>query len=296
MTTLTIFANFYINDEERLLRMKDSFVSFKDIHAEKWVVNIRGRFKEEAMFFLKKYLNEKLISYSLESKKGWFHDTKQMLKDIESDYVFLWLEDHINMIDVRKYQEILDEMEQCNSEYLHYSFFRSEDFGTPSEIYKNIEKTELKNTYTFVLDKEKNRLVRGSYVISILGFFSKELFKKIITRPPLLRWYPKQTPLDFEKGDGEPDWLPLNYAISKYELFACIDDGDSSLQARGLYPKRVIRPNHKPIVVQDAEWRIFFRTKIKKYIPALLYEKTIRRIVIFFRRLKRHLELVSKGM
>ena len=41
--SLTVFSNFRINDEERLIRLKDSFYSFKDICAEKWVINIRGK-------------------------------------------------------------------------------------------------------------------------------------------------------------------------------------------------------------------------------------------------------------
>ena len=49
--SLTIFANFRIDNEERYLRMQDSFLSFKDISAEKWVVNVRGPYKERALIF-----------------------------------------------------------------------------------------------------------------------------------------------------------------------------------------------------------------------------------------------------
>ncbi|WP_157834490.1 hypothetical protein [Candidatus Ruthturnera calyptogenae] len=49
--TLTIFANFRINNEERYQRMKDSFESFKDIKAQKWVINVRGSYKLKTIFF-----------------------------------------------------------------------------------------------------------------------------------------------------------------------------------------------------------------------------------------------------
>ena len=63
--SLTIFANFKIDNEERYLRMKDSFISFKDISAEKWVINIRGSYKSDTFDFLKKHLGEKLYHYDL---------------------------------------------------------------------------------------------------------------------------------------------------------------------------------------------------------------------------------------
>ena len=58
MTTLNIFANFFIDTPERFLRMKDSFVSFEDVRANKWVINIRGRFADQAGRFLKEKLGE----------------------------------------------------------------------------------------------------------------------------------------------------------------------------------------------------------------------------------------------
>ena len=54
-TSLVIFANFRIDNKERYLRMQDSFFSFKDISAEKWVIIIRGSYKEQTMNFLQEH-------------------------------------------------------------------------------------------------------------------------------------------------------------------------------------------------------------------------------------------------
>ena len=54
-TSLVVFANFRIDNEERYLRLKDSFFSFKDISAEKWVINIRGSYKEQTKNFLQEH-------------------------------------------------------------------------------------------------------------------------------------------------------------------------------------------------------------------------------------------------
>ena len=97
MGLLSVFANFRIDSKERLLRMRDSFDSFCDEDVDKWVVNIRGPLKEEAGEFLRNRLGEKLELFELESKKGWFHDSRKMLNKINSDYVFFWIEDHLNI-------------------------------------------------------------------------------------------------------------------------------------------------------------------------------------------------------
>ena len=93
--TLTIFANFRLDSEERFLRMKDSFLSFKDIDAERWIINIRGRHKVEAGRFLEAQLGSRLALYQLESPEGWFHDSRIMAATIETEYVFFWVEDHL---------------------------------------------------------------------------------------------------------------------------------------------------------------------------------------------------------
>ena len=49
---LTVFANFSIDNNERFLRLKDSFSSFCDILPDEWVVNVRGSKRNEVAEFL----------------------------------------------------------------------------------------------------------------------------------------------------------------------------------------------------------------------------------------------------
>ena len=63
--TLAIFANFFIDNQERLQRMKDSFYSFKEANLNQWVINIRGSLKSQAGEFLKKEIGEKLQLFYL---------------------------------------------------------------------------------------------------------------------------------------------------------------------------------------------------------------------------------------
>ena len=43
--TLAVFANFRIDSNERLKRMKDSYFSFENSRINQWIINIRGKYK-----------------------------------------------------------------------------------------------------------------------------------------------------------------------------------------------------------------------------------------------------------
>lgn len=302
MATLTIFANFCIDDEERFLRMKDSFRSIENIEAQKWVVNVRGKYKNNTLSFLHENLGDKLISYSLESKQGWFHDTRQMLAAINTNYVFFWVEDHINLIDVSTYIKILNEMKDNNTEYMCYSWWL---FGKLREPYQAIEKTELEHISTFVFDRAARKKMnpRRTYIISMTGFFSVDLFKRIVNADVFFRTLPKLTPFNFEKTQCDTKWLPINYAIPKYELFASIDDNHGeagySLQARELYPLRVQRTKDmwkkERKINPDTTLKLFYRAHVKKYVPHNIH--TIKnQIGKFARRFKSYIYLTMRGM
>jgi len=78
--SLAIFANFFIDNEERFLRMKDSFKSFKEIQPNEWIINIRGKYKFQAGQFLQTELGNKLNLSHLNSGFGWFYDSKKILE------------------------------------------------------------------------------------------------------------------------------------------------------------------------------------------------------------------------
>jgi hypothetical protein len=243
MTSLSIFANFRIDSEERLQRMKDSFMSFKDINPSKWIINARGDYKKQAMDFLSDHLGSRLISFELESEHGWFHDSRIMLREIESDFVFYWIEDHINLVtDYSLYAGIIDDMKTAKIEFLPYSFFWT------TKRYELIETKEMTHFLWLDLNIANFQLLQKkapfAYIIFCVGIFSKELFQRIILDDDdrqAIKW-PKETPFNFEKSSRDIHWLPIRIGLPKFELFASIDDDSvapgSSLISRGLYDAR----------------------------------------------------------
>ena len=246
--SLIIFANFRIDNEERYLRMQDSFLSFKDISAKRWVINVRGSYKDRASIFLKKHLKDKLCLYQLESKKGWFSDTRKMLKNIDSDFVLFWVEDHINMVDVKVYNKILYEMKENSCHQLTYTWWYSEY----KDVYEPIKTSESSCLDYFDINFKSIKKIEANegryiYGISCTGIFSFDFFENIIKsdHPKLKRW-PKATPFDFEKRSTDIEFMDFKYALPKFELFASIDDNNRSkskycLIDRGLYENRISR-------------------------------------------------------
>jgi len=252
MTSLTIFANFRIDSEERLIRMQDSFHSFCEADIEMWVVNIRGQLKNEAAEFLKKNLGGRLKLFELESKNGWFHDSRQMLHEINSEYVFYWIEDHLCLAGVDYFNQVVSEMKILDAEYLLYSWFHQGEALKSYSCLPSVDgKTIIKVDYDAKMHRQrigilnKNKLF-PTYIISCTAIFNVKLFKKVVaTNDPIFKRYPKDSPFDFEKSQRYTHWLPIRVAQTKLEFFAPIDDDQGrvgySLIARGLYPSRVLR-------------------------------------------------------
>ena len=120
--SLAVFSNFFIDNEERYQRMKDSFYSFKDFNPNEWVINIRGKLKNEAGQFLKKEIGDKLNLFYLKNIRGWAHDSRILVKNIKSDFIFFWIEDHILISSIEDFKNCVREMKKFQADQLLYSF------------------------------------------------------------------------------------------------------------------------------------------------------------------------------
>lgn len=252
--SLCIFANFFIDNEERCQRMKDSFNSFRSIHPDEWIINIRGRLKLEAGSFLRDALNEHLNVYYLDSK-NWFRDSQEIVKHSISDIFLFWVEDHICLADEVVLNETISEMYKENIDHLYYSWFHD---GLRKQFY-NSYKPHISNDFfdAWKIDDVTSSMIRSSigrdfYVVSCASLMRRDFFLKVLfSRKPYLKRWPQNLPFDFEKKSTDrivPNFLT---ALPKTELFAAIDDNHGQdnycLISRGLYPNRITRENLKKI-------------------------------------------------
>lgn len=277
-----------INEPERLKHMKDSFVSFKDI-SDDWIINIRGKLRDEAVAFLKENLGDKLTIFELlDDSRGWIVNALDMLGSAKYDYVLLWNEDHLNIAQQELYGIIVSEMVKNNADYIGYSWWI---FGKDRWYFDNLtDKLEIKHVNNIdIVDmtlKKWKTLVKSGYpyfLMSLCGIYKKDFLWKMMlsdkNKLPIfltnllfkamgfinilgikfntkkwfryvnkffkykLRRYSKETPFELEKDGTRIDILPLKIALTRQELFACIDDDLNvpgySLVSRGLYKTSV---------------------------------------------------------
>ncbi len=245
--SLTLFANFFIDTEERLQRMKDSYQSMQGVDYNAIVVNVRGRYASQAQEYLS---IDTRISFlgSIESIIGWFYDSTQLLQFVKTDYVLLWLEDHLCM-SPKIINSVINEMAENNIDVLTHSFFQS---GQMRERYAGIKHNDGELITWLDHTINNNDIIQqnagGSYLLSYASILTRKLFETIIKDGGKEHRWNVMTPFDFEKAPADVHWLPLRRGVPLQELFAPIDDDHgvtgSSLIARGIYPERELRRSY----------------------------------------------------
>tara|TARA_B100000214_G_C23892928_1_gene592687 strand:+ start:72 stop:965 length:894 start_codon:yes stop_codon:yes gene_type:complete len=282
--SLAIFANFYINNQERLQRMKDSFYSFKDINPNEWIINIRGNYKHQAGNFLINELGDKLKLFYLQSKKGWFDDSIFISKDISSDYVLFWVEDHILINSLDSLKNCIFEMRELNVDQLRYSFFQSDLLKRfkiePTKSGNHIKVQEL----NYENCKNIRKKIGEFYTVSCVSIMRREFFKKILNSPkPFLKRWPRGVPFDFEKLSKDNVEKKILDSIPNKELFVAIDDDHDetgySLISRGMYPNRVTRDTMKNIEFGYSHEK---RRNLKLFFPSFI-RPIVLKVYRFFR-------------
>ena len=285
--SLTIFANFFIDNDERFKRMKDSFYSFKGSNPDQWVINIRGRLKYQAGQFLKKELGEKISISNLQSKKGWFYDTKVIASHITSDYIFVWIEDHILVDNPTNLNNCIAEMKKFDVDQLWYSFLTKEvkDRFAILPPHKKGEYITVTKIDSNACSKIHNELKNDFYTIAIISIMRKDFFMKVIyTSKPYLKRWPRNLPFDFEKKSNDKVLPIIWHALPNKELFVAIDDDQGmdgySLISRGIYPNLVSRDSLKKMEFPTSK----FATKNFKHIIPKKIRPLLSIIVSFLRR------------
>lgn len=277
MRKFTVFANFFIDTEERFLRLKDSFFSFSKANIHEWCINIRGNYKQDVKKFLENNISKNLKVFFLESNEGWINDSLEVTKNINTEIIFFWLEDHICTTDVSKINLVVEEMYENKIDHLIYSFFHKGIFIEPLDA---VHYEKKKNISFFLLDsKNHNKLktwyekknIKPHYIISCCSFMSLKLFKKNLLISKKKKKYNKMLPFNFEKNFLEDQILPFNNGVVNNELFVSIDDDHGeqgySLISRKQYPVRVSKKQMDEI--RKSKIKIFVQNPLKKTIEKI---------------------------
>ena len=290
MSGISVFANFFIDDLERLKKLQYSFFSFKKVKINNWVINIRGRYKKNAETFLKKNIDKKKIKlFFIETENGWIEDSLKISKYLKSKYVFYWIEDHICIGGYKFFNNVIKSLYKHKIDYLPYSWFffgkniKSFNLQTLNSsdefFYKDYDKNDHLERLSLI---ERNKLITDIYIISCCSIMNKKIFIKLLSTKDriFLKWN-KFLPFNFEKDQFDMHWLPYRIGILKRELFASIDDDlgckGYSLISRGKYKSLKIRSKNKTIKKNKINFgylsiiKFFLKTNINKIYRFLFF-------------------------
>jgi hypothetical protein len=270
---LTIFANFLIDSDERLFRVKDSFNSFCGIMPDEWVINVRGSKNKEVAEFLAKNIKSCAHITIQEVQDNWFYTSKKQAQNITGDLVLFWIEDHILTASIAELERVLLEFNNTDTDQLIYSWHNDHSlkpykFLGANQLGKSIDIWEISRKSGLEIQQHLNQ---DFYDVSATAVFKRAFFLKVLNsnKPYLKRW-PRNTPFDFEKKSSDKFITKIYTAWPKNEMFASIDDDNGKhgycLIARGLYPNRMSRIE---LVEQEKKGHTFFeavKLKAKKLL------------------------------
>ena len=99
--------------------------------------------------FLYEFLGDKLNLSFRNSKRGWIYDSKNLSKNIKTDLVMVWVEDHILINTYKYFEEVLREMYLKKINCLHYSFHTEDkkSFNSLQIILANLKSWKFKKNY-----------------------------------------------------------------------------------------------------------------------------------------------------
>jgi len=251
--TLCVFANFRIDNEERLQRMRDSFYSFCDVMPNEWRINIRGCKKLEAAEFIRSNIRAKVFISHKESRRGWFKDSLDTIDGLTSEFVFFWIEDHICISDISVLRGVIEEMSLHCVDQLIYSWFpqhwRTHQVFPVVEVGNYID---VRHVNPRSVSEARKVIGYDFYVISAVSLMRTQFFVGLLKsgRPRLRRWS-RFLPFDFEKRASDIAGTVFKIAMPQKELFVAIDDDHHEtgycLISRGLYPGRMQRSGLKDV-------------------------------------------------
>ena len=178
---LTIFANMLINSEERFEHLKDSFESFNTA-SDDWLINVRGKERDRVITFLKERLGDKATFFRLlDDDRGWSKNSLDMIAKAKHDYIFIWIEDHMNVASQEFMRAVVEEMAEHKADYLQYSWWQN---GKYQQKFKSFSLKKGKAIDSVLLEadmwKKHTKTNKLTPLTSLLGIYRKDFLTKIL--------------------------------------------------------------------------------------------------------------------
>lgn len=289
--TITMYGNLLVNNSEKLDILKHTFPQWVDYWGSDVVLRIRGSLAHETIQFCNS-ISPKVRCSIGSNFLQWRKQTHFDISNVKSNYIMLYLEDHMLSINPPNASNLIVELAADEIQVFQYSW--NQQYLKIAESLLNHGSKVNKASISKCIDKSlliEMMNVEPRYLISLTSIFQRNFFLKLLDSPrPYLRKFNPRTPFDVEQRPNNTWFLPLTFGLPRSELGICVDDDNtvsgSSAISRGLY--NGIRPtrgelHHSKSSTINLAWelrRIVFGKSVISFIP--LRVKLILTSIIFW--------------
>ena len=176
-----LFINLKIDKQEKFelfkVTLSDIEKLFNECH-----IKIRGELADECILFAKELFFDRAKFYQELQETDWVAASLLMIENVKSRSIFFYLEDHRLITSQNNLSLVLKEFDECQLDYLCYSFFQASRLATNNLLPLNTKHG--RELSQFILDKKNIKLI--SKISPLYGTFSLasicsvDYFKKLL--------------------------------------------------------------------------------------------------------------------
>jgi len=168
--------------------VKEKFEFFKVTLAdlsglfEECHIKIRGTYSRECVEYAKSQLGNGIHFYQELQEGDWVAATLEILGQIASRSVFLYIEDHKLVANRQRLWQALADFDKCNLDYLCYSFFKASQLSVKNLLPLGV--TQRESFHEFTLNNKNLNLIGklspGYYTFSLVSLVSVNYFRELL--------------------------------------------------------------------------------------------------------------------
>jgi len=151
-----LLANLRISTFDRLQSFKKTLNDLDGIFDE-YHIKVRGLYAAESIKYAESILRGRIYTYQHLSSGDWLSAAQFMLKNIRSNVVHIFLEDHTRCCSNDVYKKVLTEFANKRLDYMTYSFFRASELDISNILPLGV--TQGKYLYSFSLNATTKTLL-----------------------------------------------------------------------------------------------------------------------------------------
>ena len=177
-----LFINLKIDDQEKFDLFKVTIADLTGLF-EECHVKIRGIYSKKCVEYIQDQLGNEVNFYQELQESDWVAATLEMLGQVKSRSVFLYVEDHRLVASRLQLEKTLADFDRYNLDYLCYSFFKASQLDVKNLLPLGVTKRELFHEFDLTAQNIAliGKISPGYYTFSLISLISVKYFREVLS-------------------------------------------------------------------------------------------------------------------